>query len=1355
MNQGLRNKLRGVVTQCRKLLEDATAQALQGRFGVYAGRQKGEVQIEDEARMAHLTGEDRACRQDLLDHLGHIQAIGYKPSEALEQLVREIAFTHLNRLCAYKMMESRGLIREAVSRGLKSQGFFFYLADYPEAEKLHNSGQQDLAYRNFLDWLGGTLSQEIGVLFNPNDPANRIYPPQRVLDEVLALINDGELRDIWSQDETIGWVYQYFTPKELRDKARKESQAPRNSYELAFRNQFFTPRYVVEFLTDNTLGRIWYEMRKGKTALTDRCRYLVRRPTEIFLQEGDEPPAESKDTREDLSQEELLKQPVYIPHRPKKDPREIKILDPACGSGHFLLYCFDLLQTIYEEAYDDPALGAALRKDHPAIEDLRRAVPGLILKHNLHGIDIDLRATQIAALALWLRCQRAYQDLGLKNGERPKITRSNIVCAEPMPGETDLLKEFTATLQPKVLGQLVDAVFEEMKLAGEAGSLLKIEEEIREAAGKAKFEFIQWKKHQDKAKWSLFPELVERDQPSLFDFSDITDEVFLDRVEEEIVAALRNYAEKASNGKGFRRRLFAEDAARGFSFVDVCRKMFDVVLMNPPFGEPCKDIREWLGEIYPHAKQDIFCEFIERAVCSLHSQGLIGAITSRTCFFLSSFRNWREHLLINKAPLKVAADLGHGVLDAALVETTAYVLAKHSQPVNGGDRTFFARLIGEVNKAPVLLECINFLRQAQIHRRAYMVSIADLNIIPGSPIAYWITPRIRRLFDTHQPFAADGRHACVTNPAGDDSRYIRTSWEIHASMVGKTVRWVPLAKGGEYSPYYSDVHLLIDWDDDRQTYRGFYGTEHRPLERPASIEHFFRPGVTWPRSTIKGFNARALPAGSIFADKGPCAFVVDNSHEDLHTILAIMNSRCFEFLAFIQHGSRAWEVGFIKRVPFPKLTQDARQHLGTLAKNCIERRQWCDTGDETSHAFIVPHIVRHSGGTITYAVSQLSQEITQLEENDQKERASVNDVVYGAYDLSEEDRHVIESHFVSNAEPGLDESNLGLLKITPESNVVSILSYSIGLSTGRWDLRLAIGERELPELLDPFASLPNCPPGMLQDADGLPAKPEDVSADYPIRIDWDGILVDDPEHEDDIIRRIRDVLEVIWKDRAEAIEREACEILGVRELRDYFRKPGNGGFWMDHVKRYSKSRRKAPIYWYLRSAKGNYGLWLYYHRLDKDILFKALLNYVEPRIRLEEDRLKTLRGRKEAAGSSGREAKLIEKDMDRQEQFLSELHDFADKLRRAANRHLDFDLNDGVILNIAPLWELVPWSEPKTYWQELQEGKYDWSHVAYQLWPERVQEACRKDRSIAIAHGREDLCADEPVNAGKKKRTTK
>src|SRR2546430_2185455 len=132
---------------------------------------------------------------------------------------------------------------------------------------------------------------------------------------------------------------------------REESSAPRNSRELAVRNQFFTPRYVVQFLTDNTLGRLWYEMTCGETALAGTCCYLVRRPTEVFLKEGEHPP-EPEEAKEDLSQEELLKQPVHVPFRPLKDPRDIKMLDPACGSMHFGLYAFDLFEQIYEETWE-------------------------------------------------------------------------------------------------------------------------------------------------------------------------------------------------------------------------------------------------------------------------------------------------------------------------------------------------------------------------------------------------------------------------------------------------------------------------------------------------------------------------------------------------------------------------------------------------------------------------------------------------------------------------------------------------------------------------------------------------------------------------------------------------------------------------------------------------------------------------------------------------------------------------------------------------------------------------------------------------------------------------------------------
>ena len=215
MNQEIRNKLRNVVTQCRKLLEESVSQELEGKFGIFA--KKDQVTADPDAAMSHLSEEEQAARKDILDHFGHIKARGFKPKDALDQLVREIAFTHLNRLCAYKMMEAREVyvggqkFRESVSRGINSNGVKFYLADHPEEERFFNTGHQDVAYRRFLDWLGGLLSEEIGVLFSPNDPANRLYPRQKVLDDVLDLLNGGgikpdetELRDewpkIWSQD---------------------------------------------------------------------------------------------------------------------------------------------------------------------------------------------------------------------------------------------------------------------------------------------------------------------------------------------------------------------------------------------------------------------------------------------------------------------------------------------------------------------------------------------------------------------------------------------------------------------------------------------------------------------------------------------------------------------------------------------------------------------------------------------------------------------------------------------------------------------------------------------------------------------------------------------------------------------------------------------------------------------------------------------------------------------------------------------------------------------------------------------------------------------------------------------------
>ena len=223
----------------------------------------------------------------------------------------------------------------------------------------------------------------------------------------------------------------FFNSGEERKKMRDESQTPRNSRELAVRNQFFTPRYVVQFLVDNTLGRLWLEMHRHGGLLAAHCDYLVR------------------------SEDELANA------RPQKDPRDLHILDPACGSGHFLLYSFDLLLAIYEEAWSaegaapvSDVTGHSLRSDFPDLDDLRRAAPRMIVEYNLHGVDIDPRCAQIAALALWLRAQRAWKEIGVAAADRPRIHRTHIVVAEPMPGDAALTDEFAAQLDPPLLRDL-------------------------------------------------------------------------------------------------------------------------------------------------------------------------------------------------------------------------------------------------------------------------------------------------------------------------------------------------------------------------------------------------------------------------------------------------------------------------------------------------------------------------------------------------------------------------------------------------------------------------------------------------------------------------------------------------------------------------------------------------------------------------------------------------------------------------------------------------------------------------------------------------------------------------------------
>lgn len=663
--------------------------------------------------------------------------------------------------------------------------------------------------------------------------------------------------------------------------------------------------------------------------------------------------------------------------------------------------------------------------------------------------------------------------------------------------------------------------------------------------------------------------------------------------------------------------------------------------------------------------------------------------------------------------------------------------------------TTFFRLLHSPDKATALADAIADLGAGQpTNGLTYQADPQSFRQIPGSPFAYWVSEALRRKFSELPPFERDGRRVRSTNPLNADFRFFRCSWEVPAGCVGRGSGWVPLAKGGEFGPFYSDIHLLAAWDERARTYKSFEGTVNRPLQRPASLDFFFRPGITWPRRS-NGLSMRALPAGCIFGDKGPAAFVDTNGYDQLFRLVAITNSRAFLALLRVMLArvslAQGFEVGLIQSTPVPNLDNPPNEVLGKHAAACIDIKRSLDTANETSHAFTLPALLQVQGACLADRAAAWQARVEETQVELARRQREIDDIAYRLYGIADEDRRAIEASLgteaVELAEMAGDDDGDVAAAPTGDRRALSaeLLSYALGCAFGRWDARIARDPSLAPGLQGPFDPLPVCSPGMLVGPDGLPATSHD--ADYPLSIPWDGILVDDPDHPSDIVRRVRAVLALLWPAGAEAegVERETCAALGIRELREHVAKPTN--FFADHLKRYSKSRRQAPIYWPLSTASGSLTLWLYYHRLSSDTLFTAVNRYVDPKLEQVRRRAADLRGRLDAA--SGREATSLRDQHERAAAFLRELEEFRAELVRVAGLPYRPDLDDGVIINAAPLHRLFrqrEWAKAtRECWLKLQRGDYDWAHLASTLWPERVRQKCLTDKSLAIAHGREDL----------------
>jgi predicted RNA methylase len=544
--------------------------------------------------------------------------------EARERYLKHAVFTFLNRLLALRVAEANGLIVETVATrpeyGNRSRRERDLADAYPDLatqpEKLAQEALR-LAFSEMREKMNEHL------LFRDDSPYAILMPrlpAYRQIREVLMNLPE----EIWHEFELLGWAYQFFNSEEREQIRRRLRRNPKPD-DIPPLNQFYTVGWIVKALVQNTLGRLWLETHPN-SPLREKLDYLVP------IQNEFRPPARSLSVQ------------------------EIKVLDPACGSGHFLLGAFDLLLEMW-------------REERPDLPEWR--IPALILEHNLYGVDIDLRACQIAAIALWLKARTTFERLkGNDPNAKFKPKRINIVCADirfvDSNRKTQFLQQFA---HDPVLLSIVKQTLQACENAFEIGSLLRISQPFEQLFRQRIKRADELKRKQEQLR--LF--VLRDEQISL---GDIPIPVPKELTVAEIVDRIKEFVRRASEAQDMGSLLFGMDAEYAVQLVDILTEKYDVVLMNPPYGAMPPRCKQYARQHYPRTHNDYYSAFIEQAVNLCKEGGYVGALTGRTFLFLKSFQKLREEILRSDALPEIVWDLGFNVLDEATARYAAFTLRK-------------------------------------------------------------------------------------------------------------------------------------------------------------------------------------------------------------------------------------------------------------------------------------------------------------------------------------------------------------------------------------------------------------------------------------------------------------------------------------------------------------------------------------------------------------------------------------------------------------------------------------------------------------------------------------------------------
>lgn len=966
-------KLSEHVDKLRRLIEGAFDNQL-ARLGF------GKSQVIDADRLPEEIRHKRERLEIVLKNF--IKETG-DYEKGREKLIDELAFTLFNRLAAIKVMEAASLFPPILTKhpehGNRSFGHKQWLEIRPDMRNEELEGIREYIQYAF-DELGESLP-----LYNRNYPY-ALLPDTIRLNEIIDVFNavekDEQIGDeIWQNYDVIGWMYEsYNNAKKI---AFKDSGDKAEYNKISLQSQVYTPRWVVQFLVENSLGKLYLEMYPDSKI---KDRYKIANAPNFRI-------------------------------RDPKPLQDLKLIDPACGSGNFLLYAFDFFYELYFDQIEN--YGADYNK-----ADISK----LIIENNLHGIDLDDRAVQLAQLGLFIKAKKKQRATGKL---KFKVVSSDFFLPEYQ--EVQEIFESLSTNGHQLdenQKELIRSIWSDLQYAYKFGSLIRIGERLN-----AKLKDLEAKEANKQQRLTPYLEIEEH-------------KVFASNFFKNLKIAVEQYAKTKGNF------FLTSKTCDAITFLELLTNEYHVATTNPPYTDSAdfgQELKNFIDDNYKKPYKfhtNLYAAFIKRCYEMTGVDGKIAMIHPHTFMFIKTFEDVRK-FMIEKTHIDVMVDFGLDRVNlfgpGILLDATFYVLSKGNSDKAGLYFNLTTNLQEKFKKGKFLEALDNYI-DGVINDRFYILDQAKLKIIKSWPFIYWISDEFREKFKN--PALENVLKVCSGLTTGDNDQFMRYWWEVDPQNISQSKedkkKWIFHTKGGPFKKWTGNLWLVLNWENDGYMLKNFKDSKGNLRSVIRNEKYYFKEGITYPDTGSKGVSFRDLPNNVIIGARGPGIFL-DQKGVDKNYVLGFLNSKICFYITESLNSTVSTSISDIKRIPFNIASDSIQKSIGKLVNHNISIVNSIDKYNIFEKSYIKSPLEEKIGEHKVQIRAYLNHEnhlLTHVLLNE----AIINEKIFDVYDLTEHDKAMVlakEGKSIGELPVSAEarEAYLAEEEVTSDSSLDDILEF--------------------------------------------------------------------------------------------------------------------------------------------------------------------------------------------------------------------------------------------------------------------------------------------------------------------------